>query len=309
MSMNCLFLNIFSFMLLNINILCIERQFHTLEQIAKNFPMMISNYQKYPVFEFNLSNNINIMLQNISTFFLTDKPKINENEKTITYQNLNITFMYMVKVNTKPIEEDVYTNNITFYIKRGMGNIHYPEYQLNHQIDHSFIFNESFEPDRIDVDIPMLKDFELFNNLYQEVAIPTIKEYLVNAFKEAMTISLVTYPGSDSFFLYTQMISYIRSLGTIKVNNPSEPSFKSVTFKSATWAKISKIKTSIVELDNYKINISFMRPNPFARNVTFEKIQISPSSITMKDFYPDDPVLEDIMRDIFNKAFDHVLSQ
>ena len=246
MSMNCLFLNIFSFMLLNINILCIERQFHTLEQIAKNFPMMISNYQKYPVFEFNLSNNINIMLQNISTFFLTDKPKINENEKTITYQNLNITFMYMVKVNTKPIEEDVYTNNITFYIKRGMGNIHYPEYQLNHQIDHSFIFNESFEPDRIDVDIPMLKDFELFNNLYQEVAIPTIKEYLVNAFKEAMTISLVTYPGSDSFFLYTQMISYIRSLGTIKVNNPSEPSFKSVTFKSATWAKISKIKTSIV---------------------------------------------------------------
>ena len=70
MSMNCLFLNIFSFMLLNINILCIERQFHTLEQIAKNFPMMISNYQKYPVFEFNLSNNINIMLQNISTFFL-----------------------------------------------------------------------------------------------------------------------------------------------------------------------------------------------------------------------------------------------
>ena len=52
-----------------------------------------------------------------------------------------------------------------------------------------------------------------------------------------------------------------------------------------------------------------MRPNPFARNVTFEKIQISPSSITMKDFYPDDPVLEDIMRDIFNKAFDHVLSQ
>ena len=116
MSMNCLFLNIFSFMLLNINILCIERQFHTLEQISKNFPMMISNYQKYPVFEFNLSNNINIMLQNISTFFLTDKPKINENEKTITYQNLNITFMYMVKVNTKPIEEDVYTNNITFYI-------------------------------------------------------------------------------------------------------------------------------------------------------------------------------------------------
>lgn len=72
MSMNCLFLNIFSFMLLNINILCIERQFHTLEQISKNFPMMISNYQKYPVFEFNLSNNINIMLQNISTFFLTD---------------------------------------------------------------------------------------------------------------------------------------------------------------------------------------------------------------------------------------------
>ena len=52
MSMNCLFLNIFSFMLLNINILCIERQFHTLEQISKNFPMMISNYQKYPVFEF-----------------------------------------------------------------------------------------------------------------------------------------------------------------------------------------------------------------------------------------------------------------
>ena len=307
MSMNCLSLNIFAVMLFSYNILCIERQFHTLEQISKNIPMMISNYQKYPDFGFNLSDNIYIMLQNISTFFLSDKPKINESEKSITYQNLNITFMF--KVNTKPIEEDVHNNNITFYIKRRMGNIHYPEYQLNHQIEHSFIFNDSFPPDFIDVDIPILKDFELYNILYQKVAIPKIKEYLVNAFQEAMTLSLVIYPGSDSFFLYTQMISYIRSLGTIKINHPKEPSFKSVTFKTATWTKLSKIQTSIVEFDYYKISISFMRPTPFSRNISFEKIQISPSSITMKDFYPEEPILEDIMRDIFNKAFEHVLSQ
>ena len=69
-----------------------------------------------------------------------------------------------------------------------------------------------------------------------------------------------------------------------------------------------KINISIVEFDYYKISISYVRSTPFARNVIFDKVQISPNSITMKDFYPEDPVLEDIMRDIFNKAFYHILS-
>lgn len=296
------------FALLLRNLQCLNRPLHSLELIAKNYPLMINNYQKYPELGFNLSDNIYIVLQNITSFFLYDKPILNEDAKTITYQNLNITFMYKVKINSKPIEEDLHSKNITFYIERGMGNINFPEYQLYNQIDNSFNFNETFQQDYIDIDIQELEDFELLNTLYQKKGIPIISNLLLGAFKEAMVVSLVTYPVCDSMFLYSQMLTYIRGLGTIKVNHPDEPSFKSVTFKSATWTKVSKINISIVEFDYYKISISYVRNTPFTRNVTFDKVQISPNSITMKDFYPEDPVLEDIMRDIFNKAFYHILS-
>ena len=308
MSMNCFTYYIFFFVLLLRNFQCLNRELHSLTQIARNFPLMISNYQKYPELGFNLSDNIYISLQNITSFFLYDNPILNEVVKTITYQNLNITFMYKVKIDSKPIEEDLYSKNIAFYIERGMGNIHFPEYQLYNQIDNSFNFNESFQHDYIDIDIKELKQFELFNTLYQEKGVPIIRDLLLGAFKEAMVVSLVTYPVCDSMFLNNQMLNHIRSRGTIKVNHPDEPSFKSVTFKGATWTKVSKINLSVLEFDYYKVSISYVRSTPFTRTVFFDKIQISPSSITMKDFYPEDPVLEDIMRDIFNKAFDHILS-
>ena len=127
MSMNCFTYYIFFFVLLLRNFQCLNRELHSLTQIARNFPLMISNYQKYPELGFNLSDNIYISLQNITSFFLYDNPILNEVVKTITYQNLNITFMYKVKIDSKPIEEDLYSKSIAFYIERGMGNIHFPE--------------------------------------------------------------------------------------------------------------------------------------------------------------------------------------
>lgn len=46
------------FALLLRNLQCLNRPLHSLELIAKNFPLMINNYQKYPELGFNLSDNI-----------------------------------------------------------------------------------------------------------------------------------------------------------------------------------------------------------------------------------------------------------
>ena len=277
----------------------------SLHLASTEFVNVVNCYIKASDREIILSPHNKLIFDKIRIHFLSDKPMINEEMESIDYYNAHITIMYNIKLENKHFDPSI-TRKVVIEKRLLASEIVLQRLELLLKFDNSFDYFNYYDPIIKILDLGTLKEFQLFNFLFEEFGEKQFSNLLVSIWEETIKGVLTIYPMSDAFNNYRLTVKYLQASQYFSCSYKEDPSLTKIKFKSFRYDSMERIEPYSRLFNNLYIDIDYERDHSYGTTIHFDKIIFSIYDITFGTMSPTLDYIELAVKDLLLKGLAYI---
>lgn len=292
-------LQIFVFLIL-VSLKEAQEQNTSLSYLSQFLVKILNGYISRTKKVIQINDSYYLTFTDFKAAFQSNPPIIDHLEETIDYYNVNVTFVFTLKIDI--VDNVNETNpNITLFIKNASAFLKFPVFNIVKNVDNSLEYEYSSST-FTEYKFGNIEEYLIFQFLIEKYSEKAFKYQIERMWKSYIDEMLVKYPSCNAKSNYMIVNKKLIKSGVFSVSEDTTPNFTKIKFLSLQYESIELVNPFSRKFSPLTVEIEYYWDGDFHNSFVFDFVTFTQKSIIFGKMKPENSVIELIIRKIFYKA-------
>lgn len=272
----------------------------TLSYLSEYLIKILNGYISHTKRVIQINDSYHLTFTDFKAAFHSNPPIVEHLEETIDYYNVNVTFVFTLKIDI--VDYVNKTNpNITLLIKNAGAYLYFSKFHLIKKVDNSLEY-EYTPPSLTKYKIGNIEEYLIFKYLIEKYSEAAFKRQIEKMWKNYIDEMLVKYPSCDAKNNFLLVNKILIKSGLFSISEGNAPNFTSIKFLSIQYGSIELVKPFARKFTPVTVDIEYYWDGKFRNKFIFDYITFTQQSIIFGKMKPENYVIEIIIRKTFYRV-------
>lgn len=292
-------LQIFVFLIL-VSLKEVQEQNTSLSYLSQFLVKILNGYISHTKKVIQINDSYYLTFTDFKAAFQSNPPIIDHLEETIDYYNVNVTFVFTLKIDI--VDNVNETNpNITLFIKNASAFLKFPVFNIVKNVDNSLEYEYS-SPTFTEYKFGNIEEYLIFQFLIEKYSEKAFKYQIERMWRSYIDEMLVKYPSCNAKSNFIIVNKKLIKSGVFSVSEDTAPNFTKIKFLSLQYDSIELVNPFSRKFSPLTVEIEYYWDGDFHNSFVFDFVTFTQKSIIFGKMKPENSVIELIIRKIFYKA-------